>query len=117
MGIVASSDTGLLGVDTVSLFLALLAVVAEIATVTAVVLAVGGRFSPRLAARRDQAVEAVAPSSLTFAFLVAAVCTAGEKRPPTIRTTATAVPISATTARRARNSVTVWVFTPRSVSP
>jgi disulfide bond formation protein DsbB len=63
--------------ETVSLFLALLAVVAQVATLAAVGLAVGGRFSPRLAERRAQAVEAVAPSALTLAFLVAAVCTAG----------------------------------------
>ena len=63
--------------ETVSLFLALLAVVAQLATLTAAVLAVGGRFSPRLAELRNQAVEAVAPSALTLAFLVAAVCMAG----------------------------------------
>jgi disulfide bond formation protein DsbB len=63
--------------ETVSLFLALLAVVAELATLTALVLAVGSRFSPRLAELRSQAVAAVAPSALTLAFLVAAVCVAG----------------------------------------
>ena len=63
--------------QSVSLFLALLAVVAELATLTAVVLAVGGRFSPAMAGLRDQAVAAVAPSALTLAFLVAAVCMAG----------------------------------------
>ena len=64
-------------VDTVSLFLALLAVVAEVAAAAAVVLAVGGRFSPALQTLRRQAVEAVAPSALTMAFLVATVCMAG----------------------------------------
>jgi disulfide bond formation protein DsbB len=64
-------------VDTVSLFLALLAVVAEVATAAAVVLAVGGRFSAPLARVRSQVVEAVAPSALTMAFVVAAVCMAG----------------------------------------
>jgi len=64
-------------VDTVSLFLALLAVVAELATAAAVVLAVGGRFSDRLGALRRQVAEAVAPSALTLAFVVAGVCTAG----------------------------------------
>jgi disulfide bond formation protein DsbB len=64
-------------VDTVSLFLALLAVAAELATAAAVVLAVGGRFSPALARLRRQAVEAVAPSALALAAVVAAVCTAG----------------------------------------
>jgi disulfide bond formation protein DsbB len=63
--------------ETVSLFLALLAVVAQVATVTALVLMIGGRFSPRLAELRGQAVESVAPSALTLAFLVATVCTAG----------------------------------------
>ena len=64
-------------VDTVSLFLALLAVVAQLATAAAVLLAVGGRFSEGLAALRRQAVEAIAPSALTLAFVVAAVCMAG----------------------------------------
>ena len=63
--------------ETVSLFLALLAVVAELATAAAIVLAVGGRYSAGLRTLRRQAVEAVAPSALTMAFLVAAVCTAG----------------------------------------
>lgn len=63
--------------ETISLFLALLAVVAQLATLTAVVLAVGSRFSSRLAEVRSQAVAAVAPSALTLAFLVAAVSTAG----------------------------------------
>ena len=63
--------------DTVTLFLALLAVVAQLSTATAVVLALGGRFSPRLRELGQQAVEAVAPSALTLAFLVATVCTAG----------------------------------------
>jgi disulfide bond formation protein DsbB len=64
-------------VDTVSLFLALLAVAAEVATASAVVLAVGGRFSPTLRRLRDQAVEAVAPSALSLAAVVATVCMAG----------------------------------------
>jgi disulfide bond formation protein DsbB len=64
-------------VDTVSLFLALLAVGAELATATAVVLAVGGRFSPALRRLRRQAVDAVAPSALALAAVVAAVCMAG----------------------------------------
>ncbi|HVW32487.1 MAG TPA: disulfide bond formation protein B [Acidimicrobiia bacterium] len=65
------------GVKTVSLFLALLAVVAEVATGVAVILAVGGRFSPVLRRWRDQAVDAVGPSALTLAALVAAVCMGG----------------------------------------
>ena len=63
--------------DTVSLFLALLAVVAQVATLAALGLAVGGRFSPRLAGVWNQVVEALGPSALTLAFLVAAVCMAG----------------------------------------
>ena len=66
-----------MNVDTVSLFLALLAVVAEIATVVAVVLAVGGRFSPNLRRLGQQAVEAVSPSALSLAAVVAAVCMGG----------------------------------------
>jgi disulfide bond formation protein DsbB len=63
--------------ETVSLFLALLAVAAQLATLTAIALAVGGRFSPRLAGLRAEAVEAVAPSAITLALVVAAVCMAG----------------------------------------
>jgi len=63
--------------DTVSLFLALLAVVAEAATVAAIVLAVGGRFSPTLRRPGRQVVEAVAPSAIALAAVVAAVCVAG----------------------------------------
>jgi disulfide bond formation protein DsbB len=66
-----------LDTEAVSLFLALLAVVAQIATLAAIVLAVGGRFSPALQALGRAAVEAVGPSALTFACLVAAVCTGG----------------------------------------
>lgn len=64
-------------VETVSRFLASLALVAQLATLGAVVLAVGGRFSHRLAEWRDRAVETVSPSALSLAFLVAAVCMAG----------------------------------------
>jgi disulfide bond formation protein DsbB len=63
--------------ETVSLFLALLAVVAELATLSALVLFVGSRFSARMAELWGQAVGAVAPSALTLAFLVAAVSMAG----------------------------------------
>ena len=66
-----------MNVDTVSLFLALLAVVAEIATLVAVVLAAGGRFAPGLRRLREQAVEAVSPSALSLAAVVAAVCMGG----------------------------------------
>jgi disulfide bond formation protein DsbB len=64
-------------VDTVSLFLALLAVVAEVATAAAIVLAVGGRFSPTLRRLGHQATDAVAPSALSLSAVVATVCTAG----------------------------------------
>lgn len=64
-------------VEAVSLFLALLAVVAEVATVAAVVLAIGGMVSPALRGLRDRAVESVAPSAVTLALCVAAVCTGG----------------------------------------
>jgi disulfide bond formation protein DsbB len=64
-------------VDTVSLFLALLAVVAEAATAAAIVLAVGGRFSPTLRRIGRQAADAVAPSALSLAAVVATVCMAG----------------------------------------
>jgi len=63
--------------DSVSLFLALLALVAQLATLAALGLGIGARFSPGLANLRDQAVAAVAPSALTLAFLVAAVCMGG----------------------------------------
>jgi disulfide bond formation protein DsbB len=63
--------------ETVSLFLALLAVAAQLATLSALVLVVGARFSPRLAEWWNQAVEAVAPSALSLALVVAAVCMAG----------------------------------------
>ena len=64
-------------VDTVSLFLALLAVVAELATVTALVVWVGGRFSPALGRLGQQAVAEVGPSALALAATVATVCMAG----------------------------------------
>ena len=64
-------------VDTVSLFLALLAVVAELATAAAIVLAVGGRFSPPLHRLGEQAGQAVAPSAVALAATVATVCMAG----------------------------------------
>jgi disulfide bond formation protein DsbB len=64
-------------VDTVSLFLALLAVVAEVATAAAIVLAVGGRFSPTLRRIGRQATAVVAPSALSLGAVVATVCMAG----------------------------------------
>ena len=64
-------------VETVSLFLALLAVVAEAAVAAAVVLFVGSRLSSRVAAWKAAAVEGVGPQALALAFVVAAVATAG----------------------------------------
>ncbi|HEV3362566.1 MAG TPA: disulfide bond formation protein B, partial [Acidimicrobiia bacterium] len=63
--------------EAVSQFLAMLAVLAEVAAVTAVVLAVGSRLSPKLRTLARQTVEAVAPSALSMAAVVAAVATAG----------------------------------------
>ncbi len=66
-----------MNVDTVSLFLALLAVVAEVAVIAAVVLFLGSRWSARVARWRRLAVEAIEPQALTLAFVVAGVATAG----------------------------------------
>ena len=63
--------------EAVTRFFALLAIAAEVATATAVVLFVGGRFSPALRNLGRQAADAVAPSALSLAAGVAAVCTAG----------------------------------------
>ncbi len=63
--------------EAVTLFLALLAVVAQIAVVAAVVLAAGGRVSPALARIREAAVDTVGPQALALAFAVAALAMAG----------------------------------------
>jgi disulfide bond formation protein DsbB len=63
--------------DAVSLFLALLAVLAEAAVAVAILLAVGGRLSQRLASMRTALADAVAPQALGLALAVAAVATAG----------------------------------------
>jgi disulfide bond formation protein DsbB len=63
--------------DQVSLFLALLAVIAELAVVIALVLAIGGLFSKRLARARAAAAAAVGPQALALAFAVAAVSMLG----------------------------------------
>jgi hypothetical protein len=63
--------------DTVTLFLALLAVVAQVAVVAFVVLAVGRRFSATLRRAGDRIVAEVGPQALGLAAAVAAVCTAG----------------------------------------
>jgi disulfide bond formation protein DsbB len=64
-------------VETVSLFFALLTVVAELVTVAAIVCAVGGRFSAGLARAGQAAANSLAPQALTLVFLVATVATAG----------------------------------------
>ncbi len=63
--------------DQVSLFLALLTVIAELAVVIALVLAIGGLFSKRLARARTAAAAAVGPQALALAFAVAAVSMLG----------------------------------------
>jgi disulfide bond formation protein DsbB len=66
-----------MAVRTVSTFLALLAVTAELAVAAAVVLAVASPLSSAAGRLRRAAADAVAPSALWLAFAVAAVCTAG----------------------------------------
>jgi disulfide bond formation protein DsbB len=61
----------------VSLFLALLAVVANLAVLAALVLWVGGRSSPALASMGASVRSSLAPSALWFAWVVALVCTVG----------------------------------------
>lgn len=63
--------------EAVSRFLALLAIVAQIATAAALVLFLGGRFYPGLRELGRQAAQAISPSALSLAAAVAAVCTAG----------------------------------------
>lgn len=63
--------------DTVTFFFALLAMAAQVAVVSAVFLAVGGRWSPRLADLRSRLAAEVGPQALALAAVVAAVCTAG----------------------------------------
>jgi disulfide bond formation protein DsbB len=64
-------------VDTVSLFLALLAVAAEAAVVAGLVLAVGIRSSATVARWRDAARDAVGGQALALAFVVATVSMVG----------------------------------------
>jgi disulfide bond formation protein DsbB len=61
----------------VSLFLALLAVIAELVVVIALVLAIGGLFSKRLARARGAAAASAGPQALALAFAVAAVSMLG----------------------------------------
>jgi disulfide bond formation protein DsbB len=64
-------------VDAVTLFLALLAVLAEAAVLIAIVLAAAGRFSAPLAAVRTAAARTVGDQALGLAFVVATVATLG----------------------------------------
>ena len=63
--------------ESVSLFLALLAILAEAAVAVSVVLAVGGRFSRRIGDARSAVARTVADQALGLAFVVAAVATVG----------------------------------------
>jgi len=63
--------------ETVTLFFALLAVVAELSVVAAIVLAVGSRFSPAWQGALDRLRDAIGPQALGLASAVAFVCTAG----------------------------------------
>jgi disulfide bond formation protein DsbB len=64
-------------VDAVSLFLALLAVAAEVAAVSAVLLVVAARRDATARRWRDRAVDAVGEQALALSFAVAATATAG----------------------------------------
>ncbi len=66
-----------MNVDTVSLFLALLAVVAEVSVAASIVMVLGSKVSARMDTWRREVVEAIAPQALTLAFAVAAVATVG----------------------------------------
>ena len=66
-----------MGADTASLFFALLAIVAQVAVVVGLVLWLGGMRSARLAHAGIAAREAVAPSALWLAWVVALTCTLG----------------------------------------
>ena len=63
--------------DAVTLFFALLAVVAQLSVAGALLLALAGAASSRAAQVREGVFDTVAPQALVLGFLVAAVCTAG----------------------------------------
>lgn len=63
--------------DTVTLFLALLAVVAEAAVAATIVGAVAGRFSPAVRRAHETARDAIGPQALALAFFVAAISMTG----------------------------------------
>jgi disulfide bond formation protein DsbB len=64
-------------VPTMSLFFALLAVVAELVVLGALVLWIGGRFSSSLARAGESARESLEHSGLWLAWIVALTCTLG----------------------------------------
>jgi disulfide bond formation protein DsbB len=64
-------------VDTVSLFLALLAVASQATVLGAIALWSGSRLSPTIDEWRAELVELIGPQALTLAFVVATVATAG----------------------------------------
>lgn len=63
--------------DRTTMFFALLAIGAEVATVVIVVLLVGARWSGGLSRARDGLVATVQPHALALAAVVALVCTSG----------------------------------------
>ena len=63
--------------ETVTLFLALLAVGAEVAVVVTAVVVTGALVSSRLASFRDRALAVVGPQALGLGLLVATIATAG----------------------------------------
>lgn len=64
-------------VEAVSLFLALLAIVAQATVVGALMLVLGGRLSTRVGAARSAVARSVSEQALGLAFVVAAVAMAG----------------------------------------
>ena len=63
--------------DTVTLFFALLATLAQVAVVVAIVLWVGALVSPTMARAKRSLVAQIGPQALTMAAVVALVCTLG----------------------------------------
>lgn len=66
-----------MNIESVSLFLALLAILAEGAVATALVLSLGGRFLRPIGNARTAVARAVGDQALTLAFVVAAVAVVG----------------------------------------
>ncbi|MEO6629426.1 MAG: disulfide bond formation protein B [Aquihabitans sp.] len=63
--------------ETVTLFLALLAVLAQVAVAAALVVGLGSRWSPALGRVRTRVEAEIGPQALAMAAVVALVCTAG----------------------------------------